>query len=154
MPFLARWPGHVKAGSVSQQIVGYTDLLATFAAILGVQLPSGAGEDSFDILPVLFGRQPEEKPIRGPVVIPSAGGLMTIRSGPWKLIDGLGSGGFSRPRKIKPTPGGPEGQLYNLDDDPGEAKNLWLKHPDVVKRLRDGLARIRKSGTRPGSTEK
>jgi len=148
LPFIVRWPGRVKAGSMSRQTICYTDLLATFAAITGAKLPRGAGEDSFDILPVLLDRQPEGKPIRGPVVIPSARGFLTIRSGPWKLIDRLGSGGFSTPREIKASPGGPEGQLYNLNDDPGERNNLWPGHPDIVKRLHAELARIRKARTR------
>ena len=61
-----------------------------------------AGPDSFDILPVLLGKQPEAKPIRGPLVIPARRGMMSIRSGRWKLITGLGSGGFSKPAYIKP----------------------------------------------------
>ncbi len=150
MPFIVRWPGRVKAAAVSRQTICFTDLLATFAAILGVELPANAGEDSFDLLPVLLGRQPEEKPIRGPVIVPSVNGFMTIRSGPWKLIDGLGSGGFSQPHKIQPTPNGPAGQLYNLAKDPGETRNLWQERADVVARLRAELERGREAGrTRP-----
>ena len=90
----------------------------------------------------MVGKQPEEKPIRGPLVIP-ANGMMSIRSGHWKLITGLGSGGFSRPRRIKPTPGGPTGQLYHLGDDPGETNNLYQEKPDIVKNLQAALTRIR-----------
>jgi hypothetical protein len=68
---------------------------------------------------------------------------MSIRSGPWKLINKLGSGGFSRPQHVKPSVDGPQGQLYNLDDDPRETQNLWLQHPEIVKRLQAELARIR-----------
>jgi hypothetical protein len=95
---------------------------------------------------VLQGKQPEETPIRGPLVIPSADGTMTIRSGPWKLITALGSRGFSDPRRVAPTPGGPDGQLYNLDDDLGETNNLYQEKPNVVKRLKAELARIRAEG--------
>jgi arylsulfatase A-like enzyme len=150
MPFIVRWPGHVKRGSLSRQTICYTDLLATVAAILDVELPEDAGEDSFDLLPVLLGRQPEEEPIRGPVAVPSVRGLLTLRSGPWKLIEGLGSGGFSTPHKVDPSPDGPRGQLYNLVEDPAETNNLWLKYPAIVARLQQELARIRRSGTRPG----
>ena len=143
MPFLVRWPGRVQAGSVSHQTICFTDMLATFASLIGVDLPEQAGPDSFDILPVLLGKQPRDQPIRGAVVIPSGNGTMTIRSGPWKLIMGLGSGGFSTPRRIQPSPGGPTGQLYHLADDLGETNNLYQKKPGVVKRLKAELARIR-----------
>ena len=59
MPFIVRWPGRVKAGTVSDQTICFTDLLATFADICGAKLPAGAGPDSFSFLPVLEGRQPE-----------------------------------------------------------------------------------------------
>lgn len=146
MPFIARWPGKVRAGSVSRQTICFTDMLATFADIVDVPLPSGAGPDSYSILPVLLGQQPPDKPIRGPLVIASANGTMTIRSGPWKLIAGLGSGGFTKPGRVKPVPGGPRGQLYNLDEDLAESNNLYLQRPEIVQRLSAELER-EKSGS-------
>lgn len=146
MPFLVRWPGRVKAGAVSAQTICFTDLMATFAALLSVELPVDAGEDSFSLLPVFLGQQPPEVPIRSPVVIPAANGFMTVRSGNWKLIEGLGSGGFSQPGRIKPHPGDPEGQLYNLDEDPSETHNVWFQYPDTVRRLKSELADIVHSG--------
>ena len=86
MPFIARWPGRIQAGSVSGQTICFTDMLATFAAVVDAELPPDAGPDSFDILPVLLGKQPETKPIRGPLVIPAQRGMMSIRSGRWKLL--------------------------------------------------------------------
>ena len=75
---------------------------------------------------------------------------MTLRDGDWKLIDALGSGGFSKPAKVKPTPGGPTGQLYHLADDPGETKNLYLQQPEIVEQLAATLEKIRKAEkTRP-----
>ena len=68
-----------------------------------------------------------------------------IRMGRWKLIMGLGSGGFSKPSRIKPVAGGPVGQLYHLGDDPGETTNLYQRHRDVVQRLEKELSRIRGS---------
>jgi len=145
MPFIVRWPGKVKSGSVSHQTICFTDMLSTFASVVGADLPANAGPDSFNILPVWLGKQPEEKPIRGPVVIPSANGTLCIRSGPWKLIPALGSGGFSKPSRVQPVAGGPEGQLYNLANDRGETNNLYLKNPPIVKRLTAELDRIRKA---------
>ena len=146
VPFFVRWPGKVRAGSVSHQTISFTDFLATFAAIVGTELPVDAGPDSFDFLPVLLGRQPEDEPIRDSLVIASGNGTMTVRSGPWKLIDGLGSGGFSRPRRVEPSEGGPRGQLYNLDDDLGETQNLYQTNPQIVEELVNLLAKVRAAG--------
>lgn len=142
MPFLVRWPGQVKAGSVSKQAICFTDCLATFAELTGAKLPKGAGPDSESFFKVLKGTHPEGKPIRGPIVMESGSGAMLIRDGDWKLIDRLGSGGFSKPKSIKPGPGDPKGQLYNLAEDPGEESNLWKKHPEIVERLTKRLQEI------------
>jgi len=143
MPFIVRWPGRVKAGSVSDQTICFTDLLATFADVCGAKLPDGAGPDSFSFLPVLRGAHPSDQPIRGPIVMQAgSSSAMMIRSGDWKLINQLGSGGFSIPKTIKPGPGDPAGQLYNLRDDPAETNNLYLKHPEIVARLEAEMQRI------------
>lgn len=144
MPFIVRWPGIVKPRSVSRQTICFTDVLATLSGVIGTKLPKGAGPDSVDFSPVLLGRQPENKPLRRSLVIRSGGGLMTIRVGRWKLIDGLGSGGFSKPRRIKPKKGGPRGQLYDLSADFGETTNLYDKRPDIVRRLRMELTKVRR----------
>jgi arylsulfatase A len=146
MPFLVRWPGQVKPGAVSGQTICFTDFLATFAAIVDADLPHDAGPDSFDFLPALLGKHGSETPIRDTLVIASGNGTMTIRSGPWKLITALGSGGFSKPNRIKPTHDGPKGQLYNLDEDLAEATNLYQAKPKIVEKLTAQLAHIRESG--------
>jgi arylsulfatase A-like enzyme len=146
MPFIVRWPGRVKAGTVSDQTICFTDLLATFAEICGAKLPSAVGPDSFSFLPVLEGRQPKDQPIRAPIVMRAGSSqAMMIRSGDWKLINQLGSGGFSQPKTIKPEPGGPAGQLYNLRNDLAETNNLYLKHPEIVARLEAEMQRIVKA---------
>lgn len=144
MPFIVRWPGRVRPDSVSRQTICFTDLLATFAEVVGTPLPRDAGPDSFSFLGVLRGTQPADRPVRDTLVIST--GLKAIRSGPWKLIVGLGSGGFTKPSRIKPGPGDPAGQLYQLDNDPGETKNLYAAHPEIVTRLTDELARIERDG--------
>lgn len=134
MPLVVRWPGRVAAGTRSDQTVCFTDLMATFADVVGKKLPASAGPDSFSLLPVLEGRQPADKPVRGPIVMQSgSGGAMVIRAGDWKLIDRPGSGGFSQSQKAQP--GDPPGQLYNLRDDPAELNNLYQKQPERVAEL-------------------
>lgn len=137
VPFIVRWPGRVRPGTVSDQTICFTDLLATFSEIAGAMLPDDAGPDSFSFLPVLDGVQPDGRPVRPPILMHagSAATMMMIRSGDWKLIDGLGSGGFTKPSTIQPAPGEPAVQLYNLRTDPGETTNLAAKHPEEVQRL-------------------
>jgi arylsulfatase A-like enzyme len=144
VPFVARWPGFVPAGSVSGETVCLTDLLATVASLLGTTLPDDAGEDSFDILPVLLGRAAEHG--ERAVVHHSLDGMFAIRQGRWKLVLGLGSGGFTPPAWIDPAPDGPSGQLYDLVSDPGEEHDLYRERPEVVARLSSLLDRYRREG--------
>ncbi len=140
MPFLVRWPGQVKPGTTSGRTICFTDLLATFADILETKLPPEAGPDSSSFLPALKGDSSAARP---PIVMQSARkGTMMIRDGDWKLINHLGSGGFSQPNHRKPEPDGPQGQLYNLRDDLAEEHNLYLEEPETVARLNAAMQRI------------
>ncbi|HCK73301.1 MAG TPA: arylsulfatase, partial [Planctomycetaceae bacterium] len=51
-----------------------------------------------------------------------------------------------KPAKVKPSEGGPTGQLYNLANDPDESDNLFVENPDIVARLRAELKRVERSG--------
>ena len=149
VPFLARWPGRIAPGSQSDALLSLTDMMATLAAVAGADLPHDAGEDSYNLLPILLGQTPEA-PLREAVVHHSADGMFAIRQGPWKLIEGRGSGGFTEPIRIEPAPGEPAGQLYNLAEDLGETNNLYQQHPDVVARLSALLEQYRQqSHSRP-----
>ncbi len=139
MPFIARWPGKVAAGSQCDQLICFTDMLATFAELNETQLPDGAGPDSVSILPLLTGK---DEPVRRSLAMRSGSGMMVVRKGDWKLIDGLGSGGFSEPKRIKPGKGDPAGQLYNLTNDIGETNNLYQDKPKIVESLTAELKRI------------
>jgi arylsulfatase A-like enzyme len=145
VPFIARWPGRIKPGMTSDETICHTDLLRTVAAILDVSLPANAGEDSYSIVPALLGKAGGQ-PIREATVHQSGDGTLAIRQGPWKLCTALGSHGFSEPRTVKPKPGEPEGQLYNLADDPAERTNLWSRRPEIVARLTALLERYQTTG--------
>ncbi len=145
MPFIARWPGKVRAGSTSSDTICFTDMLATFADLTGKPLPENAGEDSHSILPVLEGRK-LNRPLREATVHQSSRGVLAIRQGQWKLIPGLGSGGFTQPAVVRAKAGEPAGQLYDLDKDPAEQTNLYATHPEVVQRLSALLEKYRREG--------
>jgi arylsulfatase A len=142
MPFVVRWPGTVRAGSVCNQLICHTDLMATLADALMIELPDNAGEDSVSFLPLLMEASQNDS-ARTTLVSQSSGRVLTVRDGTWKLIPQLGSGGFSQPRREKPTEGGPQGQLYRLDTDLGETKNLWLENPQQVEKMTRLLEQIR-----------
>lgn len=145
VPFLVRWPGKTPAGSVRADLVCLTDLFATFAEVVSHPLAEDEAEDSFSLLPILRGQEPGSS-ARREVVNHSGAGVFALRSGPWKLILGLGSGGFTTPKKIQPKDGEPTGQLYNLDQDPSESNNLWSKHPEIVDRLAAKLSGWKEAG--------
>jgi len=151
VPFIARWPGKIKPASTSDQTICLTDVMATCAAVVGAKLPQNAAEDSYDVLPALLG-QKADTPVRRYTLHQTIRLAMAIRRGPWKYLDHKGSGGnnYSRGR-MKPyalpdtAPDAP-GQLYNLQDDPGETTNLYYKHPEIVKELKEKLEQFKTTG--------
>ena len=134
VPFFARWPGKIEAGSKSPQLICHTDLMATCAEILATELPGDSAPDSVSILPALLGKANE--PLREAVVHHSVSGRFSIRQGPWKLEFCPGSGGWTSPKdKEAKKKGLPPIQLYNLAEDPDESENLQKQHPEIVERL-------------------
>jgi len=149
VPFIVRWPGKVKPATVSNAPICHTDLFATCCTAAGIPIPKDAAEDSFPIQPALAGKQGPAT-VRPHLIHHSGSGLFAIREGRWKLIEGLGSGGFTAPAKITPQPGGPQGQLFDIIADPNEREDIYLKHPDQVARLTKLLNELRDQGrTRP-----
>lgn len=145
VPFIARWPGKVKPGSTSGEVICLTDIFATAAEIVGASLPDDAAEDSFSFLPVLLGKK-LDRPIREATIHHSIDGTFAIRQGPWRLATARGSHGFSTPQNIKAKAGEPEGELYNLERDIEERRNLWQEHPEIVQRLGALLEKYKKEG--------
>lgn len=145
VPFVARWPEIITPGSTSDETVTHTDFMATFAEIVGLELPEGAGEDSYNMLPALLGEL-SDSPIREATVHHSLDGMFALRKGNWKLIEGRGSGGFTQPRRIEPGEGEPPGQLFNLAEDPSEQNNVYTQYPEIVEQLQTLLNRYRDQG--------
>jgi arylsulfatase A len=134
VPFIVRWPGRVKPGTKSDQLLCLTDIFATCADIVGAKLPDDAAEDSVSLLPALLGR--DEGPLKEAVVHHSVNGSFAIRQSRWKLALCPGSGGWSSPRPGRDdTSGLPPVQLFDLEQDLAEQHNLQAEHPEVVERL-------------------
>jgi len=152
-PFLVRWPGHVPAGTVSEQVIGLVDVFATLADILGVGRPPRGAEDSVSVLRAFTEAEPGP-PVRDHVVMQGADATYALRMGDWKLIERVGAPPFEpRPRKKAPkhAPDAPrQDELFNLREDPSEQANLAADHPDRVNEMKRVLSAVRDRGaTRP-----
>ena len=152
IPFVVRWPEKIEAGRVSDQTVCLCDMMATSAAIMGVQLPNDAAEDSFDILPAMLGEDNEGEAVRSHTLHQTIKLELAIRRGQWKYLDHQGSGGNNyekenlKPFALPDTAPESPGQLYNLETDPGETNNLYFEHPEIVKELKEQLEIFKISG--------
>jgi len=121
-PTVAWRPGAVPAGSVCDEIATTMDILPTFAAMGGGKVPNDRIIDGKDITPLLFGRDGAKSPHKA-FFYHRANNLAAVRSGQWKLTA--------------------SGQLYDLDKDIGEKKNVAKQNPDVVARLNKYLQECR-----------
>ena len=121
VPFLARWPGRIPAGSVSADLARTLDILPTIAGIVGAPLPAGRVIDGQDILAFLEGRTPS--PDEWFFYYNSGGRLEGVRDRRWKL------------HLAFPEKGEPVTELFDLLADPSERWNAAADHPDAVARL-------------------
>ena len=129
MPFVVRWPALVKPGLVSDSMIGFTDIMATFAEIVGDDFPEAATTDSLSFFPVMKGETRYQ--VRETLIVNAK--AQAFRHHNWKLITRKGPGGFTHwegnPKEE------PDGQLYDLEKDPSEKSNLWDKMPEKVNQL-------------------
>lgn len=141
VPMIVRWPGVTPEGEECGMLVGLLDWQATLAEGLNLPRTTPLGLDGVQFFDILD--RPDGWKARESLVHHSGDGMFAIRRGKWKLIQGLGSGGFTRPARSEPTHDQPPGQLYDLDNDPSESVNLWLKHPVIVEELLAELTAVR-----------
>jgi arylsulfatase A-like enzyme len=160
VPFIARWPGQIKAGAVSGETMCHVDFMATVAAVLGEKLPDHAAEDSVNALPVLRGEK-LSAPAREATVHHSAQGRFAIRRGDWVLIDapsGDDNGPRGEPRWLKDERGytahDHPGELFNLREDPAQRHNRYAEKPQLVAELKALLAKYQHEGrSTPGAAQ-
>jgi arylsulfatase A len=137
VPFIVQWYGKAPRGATCTEPICLSDLTATCAEIIGSTVPSGNAEDSHSILKSFTG-QSYPVPLRPAIVHNAFTGVHGIRSGSWKLLDHQGAGSHNyRDRPIEPPVSDPDapGQLYNLEDDLREDKNLFRSRPETVAEL-------------------
>lgn len=133
VPFLVGWPDVVEAGSTSDELICFTDVLATFADLTGCDVPEDEGEDSVSFLPSLKGKQIRTE--RRGIIHHGSNGHFAHREGRWKLILHKDSGGWIVPQEARAPKSSPKAQLYDMKADPAESNNLYEEYPEVAARL-------------------
>ena len=123
VPMIVSWPGHVKPGTETGFMCSFWDLMPTFRELTGVAPVRGL--DGVSLLPLLEGRRGQKEHDYLYFEFQELGGRQAVREGPWKLVH------------LDIRSSAPRYELYNLDDDPGETRDLADSRPDVLSRLKD-----------------
>lgn len=126
VPFIARWPGKIKAGMVNELPAAFYDVLPTLGEVAGAQPPQNL--DGMSILPALLGKGKQRKHEFLFWDFNGYGGQQAVRLGDWKGVRRNLHRGHT---KI---------ELYHLADDVGETKDLAAQRPDLVKRIEQIMA--------------
>ena len=138
VPCVVRWPGKIPSGTKSNLITSTLDLLPTFAAISGGEMPNDRTIDGVNIWPILSGK--EKSNVRDVFFYYQMDQLQAVRSGNWKLFVGM----ESKKRNWGKSEGRKELALYNLAEDIHEDKNVAADNPKVVKILQSWANEARK----------
>jgi len=133
IPFIIRWPGKIKP-QVSDALVSQMDMLASFSAFLKQPIPAGDATDSENLLDAFLGKSDKGRS----VYIEQGGALAIVKDG-WKYITPNNSEPYNNLVEIE-TGNSTEPQLYNLNNDIGEKRNLAAQYPEKVKDLKALLA--------------
>ncbi|MDO6802467.1 arylsulfatase [Wenyingzhuangia sp. 1_MG-2023] len=157
IPFIAKWPGKIQAGTVSNQLICNVDMLATFMAITKQEGNELENTDSVNILAALIDN-PKENIRKELILAPRKEGHLSLRKGNWMYIPAQGSGGFSGSKPNHHAWGGapaiefvgsvnsdikdgkikkeaPVAQLYNLSKDKYQTTNVYNQYPEKVKEM-------------------
>ena len=136
IPFVAQWPGKIPAGTVRDDLMGFTDVFATLAAVVGDTVVS-EDKDSYNMLTAFQNEATE--PIRQEMSI----GERVVRQEKWKFIRDGGEGGLGRSYGYQGQEPAPQvDELYNLAEDLSETNNLAEEQPEKVSELNALLPKL------------
>lgn len=140
VPFLVKWPDHVKSNTTSNALIDQVDLIASLASLTGLPLARKDAPDSIDILPALLGRS---RTARHSLV--EEAGVLSLVEGRWKLIRGSNKRSYDEKTGTE-LGNAPAPQLYDRLADPAERRDIAESHPDIVERMLKRLDQIQSSG--------
>jgi arylsulfatase A-like enzyme len=138
VPFVVRWPNHVRTGE-SDALASQIDLLASLAALVEQSIGTGAAPDSRDALATLLGRSSDDRDF---VIEHAANGALSLIVGDWKYIEPHAGPRVSANTNIE-LGNDPEPQLYNLAQDLGEQNNLAQAEPVRLAEMAALLEQVR-----------
>ena len=131
VPMIARWPGKIQAGSVSDHVSAFWDFLPTCCELIGAEAPEGI--DGISMVPTLLGRPGEQREHEFLYwEFHEQGKRQAVRMGDWKGIR----------QNVAKNPNGPI-ELYNLKNDIGEKSNVAVRHPSIVAKIEECMKSAR-----------
>jgi arylsulfatase A len=135
-PCIARWKGTVPAGVVSDRVGGFEDWLPTLLELAGCSEKTPSGVDGITLVPTLKGQQQEEREFLYRE-FPNYSGQQMLRSGKWKLVrqNLLAKANPKAKSKSSSTAAPGAFELYDLEADPMETKDLAAEQPELVAKL-------------------
>jgi len=149
VPFLFKWPGKVKANSVSNEVISQVDIMATLLSILNIELPKEAAPDSYDFSPVLLGKA-YDSPLRTATIHNTYASTWGIRKGDWLYINDSTGGHRKLPDFFQELRNyedfSTEGLLFNMQVDSEQRINLYETYPDKSREL-DSLLQVYRNST-------
>ncbi len=172
VPFLARWPGRIPAGSLRKELFHQVDLMATLAEAASAKLPAGASPDGRSELPAFLAPS-TAPPIRTEAIFHGTRSL-ALRQGSWLYLPVQGSGGKTVPEPAKPwaipyramgtsnsdvdesgaiKEGAPKEQLYDLANDLTQTRNLAAGEPDKLNAMRERFKALTRTGKAAAKTK-
>lgn len=145
-PTIVWWPGSIPAGQVNPALGSTMDIFATIMALNGQSIPQDRVMDSFDLSATWLGKGEGQ---RDQLFYYRGYELMAVRQGPWKMHlqtrDGYGEGAREAVKQDPPM-------LFQIENDPGEQRNVAAQHPEVIKRI-NALIEVHQANYEPAPSQ-
>lgn len=136
IPFVIKWPNHIKPGTVSDHLISQVDIMATLLEVTGTEIPKKGAIDSQSFLPIITDK-PNKNLERTATIHNTNAGRYAVRKGKWLYVN-YSTGSVGRmPESFKKLRGytefTTEGLLFDLEQDPEQRVNLYEKYPEIIK---------------------